>query len=213
MPVDPFPTERQKMVETQLRRRGIHDASVLSAVAEVPRHLFVPTSLRDQAYEDHPLPIDCGQTISQPFIVAYMLQSLRLRASDIVLEIGTGSGYQTALLAQLAERVYSVERHLALAEEAGKLLKNMNFANAEVFVGDGSRGLPGHSPFDAIIVSAAAAELPSPLVDQLRAGGRMIAPVGSPESQYLVLLNKGVDGSVTLSTLDACRFVPLIAKD
>ena len=200
------------MVEKQLRDRGIRDNRVLEAMTRVPRDLFVPASHRAQSYEDHPLPIACGQTISQPYIVGYMLELLELQPSDVVLEVGTGSGYQTALLAFLAAGVYSIERHAELAEIARAHLNELGCANVEIVVGDGSRGLCEASPFDAIIVAAAAPEAPHRLVDQLRAGGRMILPVGPAESQYLQFARKGGDGTVNVTALEGCRFVPLIGE-
>lgn len=198
------------MVESQLRARGIRDERLLSAMAHVPRHEFVEPRYRDQAYEDHPLPIGSGQTISQPYIVALMLERLLLQPSSKVLEIGTGSGYQTAVLAQLAGHVYSVERHSQLARQAADTLTRLGFANVSVVVGDGSEGLPEHAPFDAIVVSAAAAQIPAPLFDQLHDGGRMIVPVGPPEAQELQLIRKQ-EGKPLTTMLEGCRFVPLIS--
>jgi protein-L-isoaspartate(D-aspartate) O-methyltransferase len=197
------------MVESQLRGRGVKDERVLSAMSRVPRHEFVPREFRTQAYADHPIPIDQGQTISQPFIVAVMLEHLRLQSQDSVLEIGTGSGYVTALLAELASKVFSIERHAPLANSARELLARFAYRNVEIVVGDGSQGLPDHAPFDAIIVSAAALEIPPALFAQLREGGRMIIPVGPPEAQLLQLVSKQ-DGRRKITNLDACRFVPLL---
>jgi len=209
---DTFQRDREKMVEFQLRDRGIRDSRVLEAMAQVPRHLFVPASRQFESYEDHPILIDCGQTISQPYIVAYMLELLAVQPTDLVLEVGTGSGYQTALLAPLAARVYSIERHAELADHAVALLKELHVTNVEIVVGDGTRGLPERSPFDVIMVSAAAPGLPQQLVNQLRAGGRMVIPVGAPDAQYLQRVRKGSDGTIEVSKLDACRFVPLIGE-
>jgi protein-L-isoaspartate(D-aspartate) O-methyltransferase len=207
---DHFTVERQNMVATQLRSRGIRDERLLNAMARVPRHEFVEARYREQAYEDHPLPIGAGQTVSQPYIVALMLELLHLDASSKVLEIGTGSGYQTALLAELAAHVYSVERHAKLAQEAQDRLSRLGFTNVSVVVGDGSQGLPEYAPFDAIVVSAAASEIPAPLFDQLREGGRMIIPVGPPEQQELQLVRKQ-QGRPLITVLEGCRFVPLIS--
>ena len=202
-------TSREAMVALQLRERGISDARVLDAMLRVPRHEFVPEPYRNQAYEDHPLPIGDGQTISQPYIVALMLESLDLKPTDKVLEVGTGSGYVTALLAELAAQVFSIERHPALAENARKLLATLGYANAQVFTADGTLGLAAEAPFDAILVSAAAPGLPSALVDQLRDSGRMIIPVGSAGSQQLQFIRK-VNGKPVVSLRELVRFVPLV---
>jgi protein-L-isoaspartate(D-aspartate) O-methyltransferase len=208
---DRFTLERHKMVESQLRERGIRDERVLSAMERVPRHKFVEPHYRDQAYEDHPLPIDAGQTVSQPYIVALMLEILHLDPSSRVLEIGTGSGYQTAILAEICAHVYSVERHPQLADEAQQTLSRLGFNNLTLRVGDGGEGLPEHAPFDAIVVSAAAKQIPVPLFDQLCEGGRMIIPVGPHEAQELQLVRKR-DGKPLITLLDGCRFVPLVSS-
>ena len=207
---DRFAIERQHMVETQLRARGIRDQRLLDAMASIPRHEFVETRYRDQAYEDHPLPIAAGQTISQPYIVALMLELLQLEPASKVLEIGTGSGYQTAVLTQLAKHVYSVERHAELARQAAGTLSRLGLTNVTLVTGDGSRGLPEYAPFDAIIVSAAAAQVPPALFEQLREGGRMIIPVGPPEAQELQLVRKQ-GGKALIVLREGCRFVPLIS--
>jgi protein-L-isoaspartate(D-aspartate) O-methyltransferase len=201
---------RERMVETQLRARGIGDVRVLDAMQRVSRHRFAPERYRDQAYEDHPLPIGEGQTISQPYIVALMLEALALGPTDKVLEIGTGSGYVTALLAQLAANVVSIERHASLADAARRLLSDLGYQNVRVIAGDGSRGFPESAPYDAIIVSAAAAQLPPELVDQVADGGRMIIPVGPEDTQQLQFIEKR-DGQVFTTCRELCRFVPLIA--
>jgi protein-L-isoaspartate(D-aspartate) O-methyltransferase len=206
-----FTTFRHHMVESQLRRRGIRDERVLSAMARVPRHEFVADPYRAQAYDDNPLPIGEGQTISQPYIVALMLELLDLHPEKNVLEIGTGSGYQTALLAELSRHVYSVERHAALAGEARSVLNRLGYTNVTLEVGDGSNGLPAHAPFDRIIVSAAAPGLPQALFDQLTEGGRLIVPVGPSEAQLLQLVTK-TQGRPVISEQTACRFVPLIGQ-
>jgi protein-L-isoaspartate(D-aspartate) O-methyltransferase len=198
------------MVESQLRVRGIADQRVLAAMERVPRHDFAPERYRDQAYQDHPLPIGEGQTISQPYIVARMLETLALSPSDKVLEVGTGSGYLTALLAELAAQVFSVERHAALADAARALLARMGYTNVKVIVGDGSRGFADAAPYDAIIVSAAAAEVPRALLEQLAEGGRMIIPVGTSDSQQLQFIRM-VNGQPLTSLQELCRFVPLVA--
>jgi len=201
---------RRRMVESQLRTRGISDQRVLDAMLRVPRHEFVPEPYRHQAYEDHPLPIGEGQTISQPYIVASMLEALALTPTDKVLEVGTGSGYVTALLAELAAQVISVERHASLAAEAQRTLDALGYKNVKVVVGDGTQGYPPDAPYDAITVAAAAPVLPPALLAQLNEGGRMIIPVGQPENQQLQLIRKQ-DGEAEVYLREACRFVPLIA--
>lgn len=199
------------MVESQLRARGISDPRVLDAMLRVPRPEFVPENFRAEAYEDHPLPIGDGQTISQPYVVALMLELLELQATDVVLEIGTGSGYVTALLAELAVQVYSIERHAALARGALRRLSALGHSNAQVLTADGTLGLPDHAPFDAILVSAATPEIPPPLIHQLREGGRLIIPVGPADSQQLQLIRLR-NGKPLVSILDPVRFVPLISE-
>ena len=200
---------RERMVESQLRARGISDERALSAMRKVPRHEFAPERYRSQAYEDHPLPIAQGQTISQPYIVAIMLEALRLAPTDRVLEVGTGSGYVTALLSEMTAEVVSIERHAALADAARDLLRCLGYTNARVITGDGSRGFPESAPYDAIMVSAAAAQLPPQLVEQLAEGGRMIIPVGYDDEQQLQLIEKH-DGQVRTRFRELCRFVPLV---
>jgi protein-L-isoaspartate(D-aspartate) O-methyltransferase len=203
---------RQLMVESQLRARGISDSRVLDAMLRVPRDLFVPETNLPEAYEDHPLPIGEGQTISQPYVVALMLESLQLAPTDKVLEVGTGSGYVTALLAELAARVFSIERHPALAERARSVLATLGYANVRVITGDGSLGVPAAAPFDAIIVSAAASVVPPALLDQLRELGRMIIPIGSQDSQQLEFI-RIVNGRPVISIREAVRFVPLVPNE
>jgi protein-L-isoaspartate(D-aspartate) O-methyltransferase len=200
---------RARMVDHQLRARGIVDQRVLEAVLRVPRHEFVPEPLRGEAYEDHPLPIGEGQTISQPYIVALMLEGLELTNRDRVLEVGTGSGYATALLAEIVAEVFSIERHAALASRARNTLASLGYANIKIFTGDGSLGLATDAPFDAILVSAAAPSLPRVLVSQLTEGGRMIVPVGSFESQQLQLI-RIQQGQPIISLREPVRFVPLL---
>ncbi len=202
---------RQIMVDSQLRARGISDERVLSAMLRVPRHEFVPEPYRAQAYEDHPLPIGDGQTISQPYIVAVMLECLQLTSNDKVLEVGTGSGYVTALLAELAEKVFSIERHGSLAERARTLLTALGYTQVSVITGDGALGLPSFAAFDAILVSAAALCLPLALPTQLREGGRMIIPIGSDDSQQLHFIRM-VSGQPIDSLRELVRFVPLVAN-
>lgn len=206
---DAFAKQRESMVEVQLRARGIQDLRVLAAMARVPRHEFVSREYWDQAYEDHPVPIAEGQTVSQPFIVALMLQALSLEGTETVLEVGTGSGYEAALLADLAHRVYTIERHASLARSAETVLLRLGYSNVTVHVGDGSQGLPEHAPFHAIVVSAAAPRVPPPLFEQLGEGGRMAIPVGPSYAQEFQLVRKE-HGEMVVTTLEACRFVPLI---
>jgi len=206
---DHFQAERERMVRTQLAERGIREVRVLDAMSRVPRHEFVPETLRQEAYEDHPLPIGEGQTISQPYIVAAMLEHLALQTIDRVLEIGTGSGYVTALLSLLCAEVYSVERHAQLAALAESTLHRLGYRNMKIRVGDGSQGWPEYAPFDAILVSAATPEMPPALFAQLREGGRLVAPVGPPSSQELQLIGK-IGGEPEVRVLEGCRFVPLV---
>ena len=209
--VDVYSALRRRMVESQLAARGIADQRVLDAMLRVPRHEFAPERYREQAYEDHPLPIGEGQTISQPYIVASMLQALHLSPQDKVLEVGTGSGYLTALLAELAPEVVSIERHASLAEHASELLAGLGYTNVRIIVADGSRGFAELAPYDAIIVSAAAPELPPALVGQLAGSGRMIIPVGSDDAQQLQLIRM-VNGQPEIVSRELCRFVPLVSE-
>ncbi len=201
--------QRHQMLETQLRARGIQDSRILQAMERVPRHEFVDPAYQNEAYEDHPLPIGMGQTISQPYIVGLMLQWLAVQQNHKVLEVGTGSGYLTAILAELARQVYSIERYTVLAERARQTLSRLGYSNTVIVVGDGSEGLPRFSPYDAIIVSAAAPGIPSALIDQLAEGGRMIIPVGPADTQELELVRRE-GGALNARKLEACRFVPLI---
>lgn len=197
------------MVASQLRARGIHDERVLAAMEHVPRHEFVAERFHDRAYEDHPIPIAEGQTISQPYIVAFMLESLGLEPNSKVLEVGTGSGYQTALLAELSGHVTSIERIPGLAQEAQSTLPRLGYGNVNIIVGDGSQGLPDAAPYDAIIVAAAAPRVPPALFEQLAENGRMVIPVGLPDAQELQLVRK-LNGRPMIQRLEGCRFVPLI---
>ena len=201
--------QRLRMVEEQLVGRGITEQRVLDVMRKVPRHAFVPPEEKGEAYGDHPVPIGEGQTISQPYIVAAMLEVLALEPNYRVLEVGTGSGYQTALLAELTAHVYTIERHAVLSESARKRLEELGYANVTTLVGDGSQGLPTMAPFDAIVVSAAAPQIPQALFQQLAEGGRMIIPVGSAYSQELQLVRK-VNGIPAITRLEGCRFVPLV---
>jgi protein-L-isoaspartate(D-aspartate) O-methyltransferase len=182
---DAYAAEREKMVRQQLAARGIRDPRLLDAMRQVPRHCFVPRDELAYAYADGPLPIGSGQTISQPYIVALMTQMLELQGGETVLEIGTGSGYQAAVLAQLVWQVYTVERHAELAENARRVLSELGMVNVEVITGDGSRGWVSHAPYQAILVTAAAPEVPRPLLDQLAEGGRLVLPVGGRGMQIL----------------------------
>jgi protein-L-isoaspartate(D-aspartate) O-methyltransferase len=206
---DPPQQQREEMVRAQLAERGISDLRVLDVMRRVPRHEFVPETFRLDAYGDHPLPIGGGQTISQPYIVAAMLEYLALQPNDRVLEIGTGSGYVTALLSLLCAEVYSVERHAQLAAMAESALHRFGYRNVKIRVGDGSQGWPEYAPFDAILVSAATPEMPPALFVQLREGGRMMVPVGPSFSQELQLICK-IGGQPKVKVLEGCRFVPLV---
>ena len=207
--VDSYSGLRHQMVNLQLRARGIADERVLAAMERVPRHEFAPKPYRDQAYEDHPLPIGEGQTISQPFIVALMLEALGLAPGDTVLEVGTGSGYVTALLAELAADVVSMERHASLAHSARELLAALGYHKVKVVIGDGTQGFTEGAPYNAILVSAAAREMPPALVGQLAEGGRMIIPVGSYDTQQLRLVHME-NGQPRIKFRELCRFVPLV---
>jgi protein-L-isoaspartate(D-aspartate) O-methyltransferase len=203
-----YDRERKEMVEFQIRRRGISDKKVLKAMLKVPRHLFVPEQMRELAYGDEPLPIGEGQTISQPYIVAYMTEALKLTGKEKVLEIGTGSGYQTAILAEIVQEVYTVELIPELSRRAQKVLTELGYQNIHFLVGDGTRGWPEHAPYEAILVSAAPATVPRSLVEQLKLGSRMIIPVGT-DIQELVLVTRTETGWQE-ERLIGVRFVPLI---
>jgi protein-L-isoaspartate(D-aspartate) O-methyltransferase len=207
--VDLYRLARERMVETQIKARGLKDERVLKAMLKVPRHLFVDEALRDQAYGDFPLPIGEGQTISQPYIVALMTEALELKGNERVLEIGTGSGYQTAILAELALWVYTIERFPTLLERAKKVLKELGYKNISFKLDDGTLGWKEAAPFDAIIVTAASPDIPPPLVEQLAEGGRMVIPVGDEFSQTLI---KGVKrgGKLHTKALEPVRFVKLV---
>ena len=208
---DPFAAERAKMVREQIEARGIRDADVLRAMRDVPRQRFVPEVLRAHACEDTPLPIGHDATISQPFVVALMTELLSPGRQDSVLEIGTGSGYQAAVLARLARHVYSIEIVPELARSAGALLRELGYANVTVRQGDGYRGWPEQAPFDRIIVTAAPPEVPQALLDQLARGGRLVAPVGRAWwEQQLVVVDKTADGAIRRRTANAVRFVPMV---
>jgi len=207
-----FSREREQMVERQLAARGIKDARVLEAMRRVPRHLFVPQESRAYAYEDHPVQIGHGQTISQPYMVALMTEMLRIKSEDRILEIGTGSAYQAAILAELAAEVVSVERDEYLAERAGDCLLQLGYANVTVIVGDGTLGYPDRAPYDAIVVTAAGPTVPASLKDQLALGGRLVCPVGSREIQTLATVVRTETGFEE-DTGISCIFVPLVGEE
>jgi protein-L-isoaspartate(D-aspartate) O-methyltransferase len=211
VPGDPDVERRARMVETQIVARGVRDPRVLDAMRKVPRHRFVDPSQRSQAYEDHPLPIPGNQTISQPYIVALMSELLDLKPGSRVLEIGTGSGYQSAVLGELAKEVYTIEIVPELARLAAERLRELGYSNVTVREGDGYRGWPEHAPFDAIIVTAAPERIPEPLIDQLAAGGVMVIPVGG-FFQELKVFRKGADGNVTEKDILPVRFVPMTGE-
>jgi protein-L-isoaspartate(D-aspartate) O-methyltransferase len=203
---------REEMVEEQIRARGVRDERVLEAMRDVPRHLFLSPEQWAEAHEDRPLPIGQGQTISQPYIVALMLEALRLTGPERVLEIGTGSGYQTALLLRLAAEVVSVERQESLALEAEERLRGLGKERLHLVVGDGTLGCPAHAPYDGIVVTAAGPHIPQPLREQLAEGGRLVIPLGAREEQMLVLAERHGD-RLTSRDLCACRFVPLVGAE
>ena len=199
------------MVEEQVIERGVKDSRVIAAMRKVPRHLFVEEALQNQAYSDRPLPIGEKQTISQPYMVALMTEALQLTGKEKVLEIGAGSGYQTAILAESARQVFSIERILSLTMKARMLLINLGYTNVEIKFSDGTEGWIGESPFDAVIVTAGSPDIPQPLVDQLAVGGRLVIPVGDESVQDLIRLTKTEEG-IKREDLGGCRFVKLIGK-
>jgi protein-L-isoaspartate(D-aspartate) O-methyltransferase len=210
-PSDDHAASRARMVETQIVARGVRDPRVLAAMRKVPRHLFVDPAQRSQAYEDHPLPIPGNQTISQPYIVAIMTELLDLQPKERVLEIGTGSGYESAILGELASEVYTIEIVPELARSAAVRLKALHYDNVVVREGDGYRGWPEHAPFDAIIVTAAPERIPQPLIEQLAPGGVMVIPVGG-FFQELKVFRKSADGRVTEKDILPVRFVPMTGE-
>jgi len=203
-----YTDERQRMVEEQLIYRNIRDERVLEAMRSVPRHAFVPLEYRHMAYSDGPLPIGSGQTISQPYIVALMTQLLRLKGDENVLEVGTGSGYQAAVLGKLAKQVYTIERYTELADQAAAVLQKLGLNNVRVHIGDGSLGLPEHAPFHAILVTAAAPKVPQSLLEQLDEGGRLVVPVGGRMNQFLELWERR-GAKFVQDVLVPVAFVPL----
>jgi protein-L-isoaspartate(D-aspartate) O-methyltransferase len=212
--MDRYAKQRKKMVDSQIRSRGVRDERVLRAMEKIPRHLFIDEGLIGQAYNDNPLPIGEKQTISQPYIVALMTEALELKGREKVLELGTGSGYQAAILAELADRVFTIERIASLAQKARKLLESLNYYNVVIRVGDGTYGWREESPFDAIAVSAGSPSIPRMLVEQLAIGGRLVIPVGGRYSQSLIKLTRLSENpdDVKKEDLGGCRFVSLIGE-
>ncbi len=200
------------MVEEQLRSRGIRDHRVLEAMGKVPREEFIASRDLGDAYGDHPVPIGAGQTVSQPYIVAAMVEALELQSRDHVLEVGTGTGYEAAILGELAAEVWTIERHEELVDKAREILARLGYSNVHVVHGDGSLGLPERAPFDKILVAAAAPRIPNSLVAQLVDGGRLVVPVGNRAEQQVHILRK-VGGETLITTHDLCRFVPLIGEE
>jgi protein-L-isoaspartate(D-aspartate) O-methyltransferase len=203
---------RKRMIESQIKARGINDSRLIDAMLKVPRHFFVEEAMAAQAYSDTALPIGEKQTISQPYMVALMMEMLQLTGSEKVLEIGTGSGYQTAILARLAARVYTIERIRPLALKARRALDSLGILNINMRIEDGTAGWEAEAPFDAIIVSAGAPDVPRQLIDQLGIGGRLVIPVGTLSEQVLARIIKGVDSSITREDFVNCRFVRLIGQ-
>lgn len=210
-PTTHYAAAREAMIRNQLMSRDITDAAVLDAMRQIPREAFVPPAYASQAYDDNPLPIGMGQTISQPYIVALMTQALKLNKQCRVLEVGTGSGYQTAILAKLAKRVYTIERFGQLAEGAQAVLARLGIDNVEFMIGDGSAGWPQRSPFDRILIAAAAPNIPAPLVEQLADSGILVAPIGDTAAQTLIAAKKDA-GQIKTEYLCGCRFVKLVGK-
>ena len=208
---DLYASKRSAMVERQIRWRGVKDSLVLKAMRKVPRHQFVPENLKDMAYTDRPLPIGKDQTISQPYIVALMTEYLGLKGGEKILEIGTGSGYQAAILAEIAAEVYTIEIIQSLGDNAQKKLKSLGYKNIHVKIGDGYQGWQEHAPFDGVIVTAAPVHIPQPLIDQLKTGGRMIIPVGD-YYQELILITKQKDGSIKKKSVLPVIFVPMTGE-
>lgn len=209
-----FAAEREAMVERQIAGRGIKDEPILRAFLGVPRELFVAEKYADLAYSDQPLPIEAGQTISQPFIVAAMIDAAAIGPGDKVLEVGAGSGYAAAIISRIARAVIGIERHAVLARSASQRLERLGYDNIRIIEGDGSRGCRGEAPFDAILVAATGRDVPEPLIDQLASGGRLVMPVGKPSSvQRLVKVTKGPRGQLINEDLAPVRFVPLIGDE
>jgi len=208
-----FARKRRDMVELQLKARDIKDKKVLEVMGTVPRHLFVDPAVRTETYEDYPLPIAEGQTISQPYIVALMTQGLELKGREKVLEVGTGSGYQAAVLARLAAKVYSIEIHEGLAVKAADLLRRLGYANVEIRSGDGYFGWPEQAPFDAVIVTCAAGKIPEPLFEELKEGGRLVIPVGETDGVQTLIRIRKINGQKRIEEITAVRFVPMTGEN
>jgi len=209
-----FAAEREAMVERQLESRGISEPHILDAFRDVPRHQFVSPSHAAAAYGDYPLPIEAGQTISQPYIVALMIQAARIKAGDRVLEVGSGSGYAAAVISRIAGAVVGIERQHALVEVARERLARLGYDNVAIVEGDGTQGWPDGAPYDAILAAASGSHVPEPLVDQLKPGGRLVMPLGGPGwVQRLVIVTKHADGTLDEADIGAVRFVPLIGAD
>jgi protein-L-isoaspartate(D-aspartate) O-methyltransferase len=209
-----YAAEREAMVERQLKRRGITEKLILDAFLEVPRECFVSEEYAHLAYGDHPLPIEANQTISQPYIVALMIQAAAIGLRDKVLEVGAGSGYAAAVISRIAGQVIAIERQHDLVEVARERLKRLGFDNVEIVEGDGTKGCPAQAPFDAILAAASGSHVPKPLLDQLAPGGRIVMPIGSPGwAQELVKVTKRPDGTVAQENLGGVRFVPLIGEE
>lgn len=209
---DPYQIQRELMVKQQIEARGITDAKVLKAMSTIPREKFVDPALKDRAYEDNPLPIGEGQTISQPYIVALMTEALKLKPTDKVLEIGTGSGYQAAVLAEIVGKVYTIEIREKLADSSRKLLKRLGYKNVEVKYADGYYGWEEHAPFDAIIITASANHIPAPLIKQLKEGGRLIIPLGSTLFTQTLTLTTKKEGQLDAEMMGGVRFVPMTGE-
>ena len=207
-----YTSKRQRMVETQLLPRGITDPRVIAAMRKVPRHLFLDEALWPEAYEDHPAPIGEKQTISQPYIVALMTEALHLKGKERILEIGTGSGYQTAILAEIAEQVYSIERLPNIAKTARKIIDRLHYTNIVITIGDGTLGWKEHCPYDGIIVTAAAPYAPKPLLEQLEIGGRLVIPIGDESTQDLTVYIRESQEKYEKESYGGCRFVKLIGE-
>ncbi len=207
-----YDSKRQYMVETQIVARGIKDKMVIDALRKIPRHLFLDEALWPQAYEDHAMPIGEKQTISQPYIVALMTEALQLTDKQKVLEIGTGSGYQTAILAEIADQVYSIERIPSIAKRARKVFDKLQYRNVVITIGDGTSGWKEHSPYDCIIVTASSPKVPKPLLGQLAIGGRLVIPIGEESGQGLMVFTKEDENNYTEENYGGCRFVKLVGE-